>query len=64
MCKDVPSGLTLTGEFGGHYQIDGSTNLVEWMELWVLTNTFGTTQFKDEAATNTPLRFYKAVAVP
>jgi len=56
--------LTLTGEFGGHYQIDGSTNLVEWMELWVLTNTFGTTQFKDEAATNTPLRFYKAVAVP
>ncbi len=56
--------LTLTGEFGGHYRIDGSTNLVEWTELVVLTNTYGTTQFVDESATNMPQRFYKAVAVP
>jgi hypothetical protein len=56
--------LTLTGELGAHYRIDGSTNLMDWTGLAVLTNTFGTTQFADETATNTPLRFYKAVAVP
>jgi hypothetical protein len=56
--------LTLTGEVGGHYRIDGSTNLADWTGLVVLTNTFGTTQVIDESATNIPLRFYKAVAVP
>jgi len=56
--------LTLTGEFGGHYRMDGSTNLFEWTELAVLTNTFGATQFLDGGATNVPLRFYKAVALP
>ncbi len=71
---DVPSGvnalneqgfrLTLTAEFGGHYRLDGSTNLLEWTELVTLTNTYGSTQFADESATNLPRRFYKAVTVP
>jgi len=56
--------LTLTGEFGGHYRIDGSTNLADWTERVTLTNTYGSTQFADESATNLPLRFYKAVTVP
>ena len=56
--------LTLTGEFGGRYRIDSSTNLLDWTQLVTLTNTFGTTQFTDGLATNMPLRFYKAVAVP
>jgi uncharacterized repeat protein (TIGR02543 family) len=56
--------LTLTGEFGGHYRIDGSTNLLDWVQLVTFTNTFGTAQFTDGAATNVPLRFYKAVTVP
>ena len=56
--------LTLTGEFGGHYRIDGSTNLADWTEQVALTNTYGSTQFADVSATNLPRRFYKAVKVP
>jgi hypothetical protein len=56
--------LTLSGEFGGHYRIENSTNLVEWTEWVVVTNFLGTTQIADEAATNLPVRFYRAVAVP
>jgi len=56
--------LTLTGEFGGHYRIDGSTNLLDWTQLATLTNTFGIAQFTDVSATNMPLRYYEAVEVP
>jgi hypothetical protein len=54
--------LTLTGEFGTRYTILASTNLAEWTEAGTVTNTYGTTQFTDEAATNTPHRFYRAVS--
>jgi uncharacterized repeat protein (TIGR02543 family) len=53
--------LTLTGEFGAAYRIDGSTDLVQWTPLGTITNTYGTVQFTDPAATNTPHRFYRAV---
>jgi formylglycine-generating enzyme required for sulfatase activity len=56
--------FTVKGEFGQAYQIDASTNLVEWQPLTTITNVYGTTQFTDESATNTPRRFYRAAALP
>jgi hypothetical protein len=53
--------LTLMGEFGKRYEILGSANLVNWMQVGMLTNVYGTTQFTDGAATNQPRRFYRAV---
>jgi hypothetical protein len=53
--------VTLTGEWGTPYRIDGSTNLVEWIALTTLTNWFGTVQFTDGEGTNLPCRFYRAV---
>jgi hypothetical protein len=51
----------LTGEFGAAYRLDVSTNLAEWTPLVTLTNTYGRTQFTDEAATNAAHRFYRVV---
>ncbi len=56
--------LTLTGEFGERYRIDGATNLPHWTPLITLTNHYGTVQFTDPLATNAPQRFYRAVLVP
>jgi hypothetical protein len=53
--------LTLTGEFGAQYQMLGSTNLLDWLPLGIATNSYGTVQFTDGAATNLPARFYRAV---
>jgi len=55
--------LTLTGEFGSQYRVDGSTNLLDWTELFKVM-TFGPVPFVDASATNTPLRFYRAVELP
>jgi hypothetical protein len=52
--------LTLTGEFGAPYTIFGSTNLHDWDGVGTVTNTYGTIQFTDSAATNLPARFYRA----
>jgi hypothetical protein len=54
--------FTLQGEFGQAYQIDASTNLVDWAPLTILTNAYGTVQFTDDWATNSALRFYRASA--
>jgi Divergent InlB B-repeat domain len=56
--------LTLTGEFGMSYRIDGSTNLSNWVPLITLTNSFGTMQYIDFGATNFPRRFYRGVPLP
>ena len=56
--------LTLTGEFGMPYRIDGSTNLSNWVQLITLTNTLGTMQFIDYGTTNFPWRFYRGVPLP
>ena len=56
--------VTLTGEWGTPYRIDGSTNLVAWTPLTTLTNWFGTVQFTDGEGTNLPSRFYRAVVSP
>ena len=55
--------LTLTGEFGGEYLILGSTNLLDRLPTGMVTNTYGTVQFTDPAATNLPARFYRALSV-
>jgi uncharacterized repeat protein (TIGR02543 family) len=70
LCEGVPSGeefqLLLTGEFGGRYSIEATTNLAPaasaWEPLATLTNAFGAAQFNDPAPTNRPQRFYRAVA--
>ena len=56
--------LTLTGEFGAHYRVDGSTNLRDWAEVLTLTNLFGAEQVLDASATDKPFKFYKAMLVP
>ena len=56
--------FTLQGEYGRSYQIDASSNVVEWMPLGVVTNTFGTSQFNDLEGTNLLQRFYRAVILP
>lgn len=56
--------LTLTGELGGHYRIEGSTNARDWTPLTTLTNSFGTLQFTDVLATNRSQQFYRAILEP
>src|SRR5205823_820347 len=55
------SYLTLIGRAGLSYQIDVSTNLLDWSFLTVLTNSQGSVQFTDTVATNYRTRFYRAV---
>ena len=53
--------LTVLGEFGSPYSILGTTNLLEWTPIGTVTNTYGTVQLTDSAATNLPYRAYRAV---
>jgi hypothetical protein len=59
-----PEGFvfTLFGEAGTRYQIERSSNLGSWTPSGILTNWYGTNQFRDPAAY--PLQFYRAVALP
>jgi uncharacterized repeat protein (TIGR02543 family) len=52
--------LTLTGDFGVRYEIQRSSNAVEWAPSPAVTNTFGVTQILD-ATQSTGQRFYRAV---
>src|SRR5439155_4008585 len=56
--------MTLSGLFGARYELDGSSNLVNWAPLATLTNNYGTVQFTDPAATNLTQRFYRAALLP
>jgi hypothetical protein len=56
--------FTLGGELGSKYEIDGSSNLVNWVPLVTLTNSAGVIQFTDPSATNGLFRFYRAIGVP
>lgn len=53
-------GLTLFGEAGRSYVIEGSTNLVDWTVLVTFTNAVGPQPFLDSEATNFVQRFYRA----
>jgi hypothetical protein len=56
--------LSVTGDFPYAYQIFTSSNLVSWEVLGVVTNDLGEVQFLDPAATNRPVRFYRAAPTP
>ncbi len=56
--------LTLTGEYGARYEIDGSTTLIGWTAVATVTNLFGTVQFTDQTGTNSHYRFYRAILLP
>jgi hypothetical protein len=56
--------LTLKGDLGGRYEMDGSTNLIVWTPLGLLSNTYGVMQFLDPEATNVSQRYYRAVLLP
>jgi hypothetical protein len=56
--------MTLTGDFGGHYEIDSSSNLLNWTSLTNVTNSYGTVQILDPGATNVSRQFYRALLVP
>jgi hypothetical protein len=54
--------VSLTGDFGATFQIDDSTDLVHWVYLGGVTNSFGTSEFLDTNAFTNNARFYRAIA--
>lgn len=54
--------LTISGAPGPGYTIDGSTNLIDWFNIALLTNVDGTIQFTDANSTNYPQLFYRVSA--
>ena len=54
----------MVGDIGDRYQVLGSTNLADWVDAGGTTNVFGTVQFLDAAATNTPARLYRGRLLP
>ncbi|HAB17974.1 MAG TPA: FG-GAP-like repeat-containing protein [Verrucomicrobiota bacterium] len=61
--QDGALDLTVAGDTGRLYLLEGSTNLVNWSWLGVRSNSVGSVQFTDASATNQPQRFYR-VSVP
>jgi len=61
-----PGGMrvTLQGTPGHTYSIETSTDLVHWTPWTNAVNTTGTISITDTAATNYPMRFYRAREVP
>ncbi len=51
--------FSVIGSTGRVYLIDASVNLTNWTTLATLTNLTGTIQFRDNASTNLPRRFYR-----
>jgi GH25 family lysozyme M1 (1,4-beta-N-acetylmuramidase) len=56
--------MVLSGQTGAVYAIDGSSNLLDWVQLTTFTNTTGSYQFTDPSSTNNPLGFYRARSLP
>ncbi len=65
MVNEEGHWFTLTGEFGGRYVIEATTNLAPGATVWTpvatLTNDFGRVEFLDLVATNFTQRFYRSV---
>ncbi len=51
----------LSGLSGFSYEIQGSTNLIDWMSVKTIFNASGVVSFSDEYSTNYPVRFYRAL---
>jgi GH25 family lysozyme M1 (1,4-beta-N-acetylmuramidase) len=56
--------MVLSGQTGSSYEIDGSSNLVNWIPVTNFVNTNGTYQFTDMSSTNNPFGFYRAKLLP
>ncbi|MDB6057892.1 MAG: Immunoglobulin I-set domain protein, partial [Verrucomicrobiales bacterium] len=54
--------LTIDGAPGAGYVVEGSSNLIDWLTLSVVTNDSGAYQFTDGSATNYPQFFYRVSA--
>ncbi|MEK7646525.1 MAG: DUF3466 family protein [Patescibacteria group bacterium] len=50
----------LTGQAGFEYEVEVSTNLLDWEHLSTLINTNGSVSFIDRGSTNHAYRFYRA----
>jgi hypothetical protein len=57
-------GLTVLSGPGNIYMMQGSSNLFSWVNLGVVTNTSGQSQFIDPAGTNLSKRYYRAQSWP
>lgn len=56
--------LSIRGRIGDAYEVDSSTNLLDWTVLLAYTNGIGSMTITDSAATNASRRFYRAVVLP
>ncbi len=61
--RGAGASLTMAGRPGSNYQIQASTNLVDWVNLGAVTaDAEGIIQILDTAAKDHPQRFYRAKA--
>src|SRR5258708_20881699 len=64
-CDGQSSGsgfrLTLRGELGAYYQLDGSSHLPSWTPLARMINSLGVSQFSDHVNVNPASHFYRAL---
>lgn len=61
----VTNGLQnyqLTGQAGFEYNVQATTNFIDWINIASLLNINGTVQFYDKSSTNNVRRFYRVVA--
>jgi hypothetical protein len=56
--------MMLTGQSGSTYQIQTSTNLVNWSAAGTLLDTNGSVIFIDNSESPTTRRFYRARLLP
>lgn len=49
---------------GLRFQIEASTNLLNWSGVAVVTNVLGTVQYQDQLGAGVPRRFYRARLLP
>lgn len=56
--------LSIQGDIGQKYEIDVSTDLVNWIVWTDQSNSTGTISITDSDATNFPQRFYRARVLP
>ena len=57
---DAGAELTFHGVAGEVYGLDLSTNLIDWVPMGYVTNVTSLLKYSDAAATNSPMRFYRA----
>jgi len=56
--------LVLHSACDQRFEIQGSTDLVDWSALGTVTNTGGAVEYTDPLASIFPLRFYRAAQIP